>query len=720
MRALCGNSNNFYTFVFKNFLLPEMQVEFDRCLKLTYDLSKDDLLEEHPEYDTPLWERVVNYAYETPVEMHIPMTCFPLLLVEKESKMKYANFPHKEIDIEEFHDKCVEYLLSLDVRQLRVPPPEVLIKYNTTRFHDDGEVKQDFEPASKVNSGFMYQKFLTKPLTPREVWLPDKRTKMCNSFWMLIGRQILKRDPIYPSLDPQKNHERISGFLDDTIRRFDVSGFGFQYQRDLLLAVAACICEVFPSNILDQEYQQLFEILKDFKLLLPSGLYVVPPRGIGLGYFEDLKTIGIMALLFDQGLISVYGDQGIFVDSYHLDEHLREGSIIIHPSKIENIPSGKILWGGVIYEKDTYHKPKEVSAPLIGSIFSSFHWERKESLKSLSFSLKDYKKYQLKIAFFSQLFFGYELRVNDYFESIGNLGVMVKQYVEGYTSSCLVEGAKHPSLGTKLNMKYIDPYHTIQPKTSLSIKKSFSKTRKNLFKKSKNIDSLVYRYIYPRIEYNYNSSKAKVNFPFWGDLLLALLYESTVGVVTFGLTPEEILLAPTRQAYADNPFRAKSLGGYKVLTADRGFNIATSENQEVAEFLASLNSNNLSHIARADLMPTATQIDEDESLGKYYFRPQKSLKRTLALTLADERQSTQDSSDFSDHISKKVKEFYYSTESDAVEAMRTMIRDESMKVFRSNVDQEDDEEPYEMDSSDEEDLGDLLLSILPVSNEYDW
>jgi hypothetical protein len=297
---------------------------------------------------------------------------------------------------------------------------------------------------------------------------------------------------------------------------------------------------------------------------------------------------------------------------------------------------------------------------------------------------------------------------------------MVKQYVEGYTSSCLVEGAKHPSLGTKLNMKYIDPYHTIQPKTSLSIKKSFSKTRKNLFKKSKEIDSLVYRYIYPRIEYNYNSSKAKVNFPFWGDLLLALLYESTVGVVTFGLTPEEILLAPSRQAYADNPFRAKSLGGYKVLTADRGFNIATSENQEVAEFLASLNSNNLSHIARADLMPTATQIDEDESLGKYYFRPQKSLKRTLALTLADERQSTQDSSDFSDHISKKVKEFYYSTESDAVEAMRTMIRDESMKVFRSNVDQEDDEEPYEMDSSDEEDLGDLLLSILPVPNEYDW
>jgi len=268
------------------------------------------------EYDIQYSElqiSVIRCLYYLDPELWIPVTVFPRLSFEAESKMDLAFIPLSltDDDLSKFRRIVINFIRSLDLRSIYIPTPELILKVTSARYNDGGTVRRDYElPHSPLNSGFLYQKFNPKPLQPREVWLPDKATKINNQFWMMIGRQILKSVPYYPDDDPEVTHEAIKSKLVWAFGYFDLPGYGFQYPREYLVIISEVIARFF-SNPDIFEFATIFKkICSSVRVQLPDGTFKFPPRGIGLGYYEDLKTIGIMALLHYKGIepISVYGD----------------------------------------------------------------------------------------------------------------------------------------------------------------------------------------------------------------------------------------------------------------------------------------------------------------------------------------------------------------------------------------------------------------------------
>jgi hypothetical protein len=265
-------------------------------------------------HNSPLFVELYNLVNELPLEILIPVTVFPLWDFEK-PKM-YLCLEPLEAETDTLYDKAYiavkKYILANHCTHIDIPPQELLPKYGTKRYNDGGDVKFDHQkPEKSSTSGFLYQRFLTKPLVPREVWLPGKHIKENNALWMVICRQILKKDTTYPDADPEVTWSRIRNYL-DSFGYFDLPGFGIQYPRYLLHAAGRAIKELFPSKEIDEAFLDMCGIFDTFTIQRNWDDFIRPPeRGIGLGYYEDLKVIVLLALLSPFKPISLYGDQGL-------------------------------------------------------------------------------------------------------------------------------------------------------------------------------------------------------------------------------------------------------------------------------------------------------------------------------------------------------------------------------------------------------------------------
>jgi hypothetical protein len=602
----------FYVFLFKNFINFDGQMKF---LQL-YELSRTGLQEKViEEYDTMnLWtedeRRVFMYFTKVDLDVMIPTSAFPLLFHDKESKMKYVNYPVKDsVNMKYYVDKTTEYIMMLDIEKLFIPPPDILYKIGNQRYNDDGEIKFDYERPSKWSSGFKYQKFLAQPMKPREIWVPGKAIKNNNIFWMIICHQILKKDACYPSTDPEVVYERLKEYIDDIesdLCYFDITAFGFQYVRDILKAASKAIAELYPSTFLTEQTLILHQILDTFDVELDSGLRFHPPRGIGLGYYEDLKTIGMMAILLEHQVVALYGDQGIINESHHVDEKLREHQFILKPDKISWIDNQRIYLGGYTYTSKGFTKPKAFSDAILGAFFSRQHWERKLALRGLYHEFPEkYIKMQKRIAFLYELFFGYEYYSGDNLNNFYDGGVMATQpLIAGYHKLYKVQDMVAPRNSVQIDFKYMIPSVVSRDKTVPDkVAKSFSILRKNTFKSTYRIDDSVYRYARPRLVYNNLKVDLKSPLPGWADALYAAFYNCSSGVITYGLAPDELRLAARRQVYAHNPFEARAKGGYSILTRYRAAHCPEEEMIELAEILANVTIRDLPYATRADLYP---------------------------------------------------------------------------------------------------------------------
>jgi len=362
--------------IFKNYIDFEGQEIFDDLFQLSRDKTYEEIIEYFDEIDSPLSHyRLIRYFFEADGDFIVPATAFPLLFPKKESKMKYCRLNTKKVNLKKLHEIVTEYISDLNIKDVFCPPGDILGKIGYQKYNDDGEVKFDYERSTKPDSGFKYQHFLAQPMKPREVWLPGKSIKANNMFWMSIGRQILQRDPAYAPNDLDGTLERIKEAFDEQINRFDISGFGFQFQRNMLLVCAQAIAELYPSSQMDEQVRILHEICDSLEVELPNGCKITPPRGIGLGYYEDLKTIVMLSiLLYDLNgeVISLYGDQGLILGSSHIDERLRSWAFVIKPDKVESVAhKQKVLWGGFTFTNKGYTIDRGFSEKLIGSLFFS-------------------------------------------------------------------------------------------------------------------------------------------------------------------------------------------------------------------------------------------------------------------------------------------------------------------------------------------------------------
>lgn len=513
----------------------------------------------------------------------IPISALPRFSYIKEGKMKYAFVEFKGHKLQEFRELIKEFIDSLPIRELFVPPPDLCLKVSSSRRNDGGVVLRDYERSripTKPGS-FLYQRFNPKPLETREVWLPDRTTKINNAFWMLIGRQILKSCDIYPDPDPTVTWDRIKDKLYQ-FGLFDMSGFGFQYPREYLEIIAEEICHNFYCNDLYDNLLDLRTIFGNVNVQMEDGSFTYPPRGIGLGYYEDLKTIGIMAVLAKFHPISLYGDQGLLEDHTLEDSvtRLREFEFIINDDKY-SYKRNTVKWSGWTMTTTFVERPKLILSPLVSFINAQYHWERKLILRSFSEMYpKTYKEYSKKLPFFYELIFGYEFHKTDSLLHFKNGGVSsTAPYRTGFLKSVLSDRLVSPSDNITDSIIYNTPFFTEWKRAD---SKAFSLKRKNTYKKTHpNTNSFVFEYVNPYITEN---NDRKPQLPRLAGVLtdaqetkLIVNHNLTSGKFTHGLNSDQMLKALQMNSLSNNPFKSFATGGYRVDTKWRKIPMVSSD-----------------------------------------------------------------------------------------------------------------------------------------------
>jgi hypothetical protein len=563
--------------------------------------------------------RLVDYFYGEDVEWILPITIFPLFSFNK-NKMELSYQPHvltPELE-KELREIITKYLVRLDVHSIHVPRSDCLGKIGNQRFNDLGEIKFDYERGSITDISFVYQNFMTKNLSPREVWVPSKIIKYNNLFLMKVYRQLLSKDKAYPPEDVNDVRDQI--YKDEgpgNFYHFDLPGYGFQYPRSILRVGQEVIEELYPCTELSEQSSLFYKILEETKVRLPSGRIDRPPRGIGLGYYEDLKTLIILAILWNKFTpVSLYGDQGLMrTDSPLFREELmrfgflfKEGIINI----VDDCFRSHYNWAGYRFPASgPVLKPTSISTDLIESFFSDEHWERKNSLRSLSMRRPNlYKSHFSTIALFYKRIYGFEFHNSEFLDHFDNGGLNYRDRLVGVTKLYNLRSMMTPKSELEIDVGFSSSFlnsRRRRPPTKDS--RIFSSKRKDLFKKNKPNDSVLYDYIYPLLEYNNKMIRSPPVIPRWADYQQILMHGITSGSFTCGLTGEEVKLA-SRQHFSPDPFRARATGGYSFKTQYRSSRPASAELVEMSEYLSELVSVTEFRVNRADLHQTPYLSDD--------------------------------------------------------------------------------------------------------------
>jgi len=536
-------------------------------------------------------KRVMHYLIDTKPELWLPTTIFPLIDYEKEGKMSLAFEEFEPVKLSQFKRLAMKYLHKLSLKEMFVPPSDCLIKSGSTKYNDGGVVRRDSErPKLSADSMFLYQRFLTRPLVPREVWLPGKAVKLNNSFWMTICRQLLQKEVAYPDPDASVTWSKIKDRLKE-VYQFDISGFGFQYPREYLQILADIICSLYPSDSITEQTEILKRILNNVNVQMPNGEFVYPPRGIGLGYYEDLKTLGILCILDPYGPISVYGDQGLLnpTNGQMAVNILRTYGFIIKEHK-DYAKQSIVKWSGWSMSVDKLTKRSTFWDGIFGAFSGQEHWERKNSLRSFSETIDDYERIDKYIAYHYERTFGPEFSRGDSYNHFDNSGTTSSSpFKGGFRKEWRVDKLVTPNVSYESNIFHESPF-LIEVNRKES--KEFSKIRWKAYKYSSVESTEMVEYVYPRIKSNKKNNKYLTRLgavlPWWADIKLVLEHGATSGTITSGLVGEQILKAVHNQRFAPDPFKSRATGGYEILTAWRTSRSESSEMHILGNILSEL------------------------------------------------------------------------------------------------------------------------------------
>jgi hypothetical protein len=371
---------------------------------------------------------------------------------------------------------------------------------------------------------------------------------------------------VYPSSDPVKTWNQFKDKISDLVR-FDISAFGIQYPRVFLQIAVDVLNELYPCTVMQEQHDLVTEVLTNVTVTLPDETVVKPIRGIGLGYFEDLKTLFMLSVLDKHNPISVYGDQGILpLTGLGAIEDLIQAGFILKFEKIEFVASTNVLlWGGNTMQKYRFYRRKAFLAPLLESFFSRTHWERKNALLSVA---KD--NYELYTRVFKarlyQRFFSYEFFPGDYNLHVEQGGLRLDvPYVAGYNKLYRLRHFMMPKQLNYFSISHNLP-HTVRRETcSNKVAIAFSKKRFSIYRSTRLEDDAQEYNIYPRYTYNADRpSRAPSTLPNWAELALIYKHGCHTGAFTYGVDPSEFLKTVEQFPYASNPFEARARGGYKL------------------------------------------------------------------------------------------------------------------------------------------------------------
>jgi hypothetical protein len=665
IRALDPNNSNDIIWIFKHLLTLEGQKLYkdcyEQCLDIDSTRARHTLMQLGRDYEKLV--RILDYMDKCEEGLMIPYGAFPLIYYEK-PKMDLAFRPVIEFDEKEKEDIIRRYLFKLDLKELFIPPADILYKIGNNFYNDRGEIKKDYERSTRYDSGFKYQQFMAQPLQPREVWLPSKKIKHNNLFWMIICRQFLKRDPTYPVPDPEILWNRLKDM--GHFMRFDISGFGFQYIRKYLEILVRVIEEMYPCSLLSIMADEAAHIFNNVRVEMPDGSVVRPPRGIGLGYYEDLKTICMIAILDKYQPYSVYGDQGLIPTRTGweaLQDLIASGFIFDSDDKVwasstADTSAWSVKWAGIRMSPTKYTIYKDLSSKILNLFFVREHWERKNGLYSFYKEYTNfYKKNNKRIIKLYQLYFGDELYPGDTNTSFMDVGINSNiKFTVGYKKDYRLSNYKVPYSDQLFELPYSTPFMTRKKNVwPIKVAKDFSKKRLAIYNNSPFIDSSVYYYVNPRIEFNSVFKPKEKLLPEWAEYLYIALHGASTGSFTYNLTSSSMKMGIENLSLSKDPLRAVASGGYKILDMHHRRPLACLEWQSTVEALSTVTKRHVDYIQRADL-PVSIYWQEDP----FYFNTplymdNKKRKRLEEEVVLNDSGDTEGSSELANLRNKLVK-----------------------------------------------------------------
>jgi hypothetical protein len=545
--------------------------------------------------DRPELEKFSRLLFDIPQVLWIPVNFFPLYNYDKGSKMwltwvptdtrwkvrggwQAGQPPPPGLDV--FREKVKSFISKYGGKDLLVPDPRACTKIGLRKYNDGGVVRHDSErPVNSRDSQFLYSAYLTKHLTPRETWIPGKAIKNLNSWWFSFVDPILQKVPYYCGGKKVEDIASLMPMFLEKYVKFDITGFGLQYRRELIEIILDEFSIMYPHPTVEDMKEKVLRSFQEIDIQMPDK-HIQPPRGLGLGYFETLKTIGILAAIDEFQPVAIFGDQGLLryhdrrtMDALRYLQNL--GFIFKDASKIEFTDPNSVYWAGSCFRNGRdYTTPRSVWSSLSGALEKEFHWERKAALKSLSFEA-EWKHIWKYISFQYEFMFGHEFYHGESICHFLDGGVNpFAEPTQGFVKVRRAVMLETPAYKWKSNILHVQPWGYEAPRGE---SKRFSILRKRTYQNTK-VENLIstfqYEYIYPIIEYNLSK---KVTFteearatPTWMDLRNLLINGHTTRKVVSGLSDDEMLVAPDRQRYASNPFEARASGGYRIITSYHG------------------------------------------------------------------------------------------------------------------------------------------------------
>lgn len=606
-------------FMWQNVLTPDGQTRYSDAMDFVASsrpmLSNQNASAgDHVQIDVDFGE-FAHFLETLPKDsrLWVPLSTFPLWDIESEGKMHLSMIDAPVGKGPDVRAHIKKFLAKYAPTRIYLPSPMAAKKVGNQRYNDGGTVRKDSErPKVSYNSGFLYQRFITKPNQTRECWLPGKATKDNNGWWFIVVDQILHSVPYSALLKEaddihQEIHDQLTGWLE----YFDISGFGLQFPREYLSIAIDEIRQMYPSGRLSSQADIAQQLFAKVEVEMEPGEFVYPPRGIGLGYYENLKTLVIMALIDDFKPISAYGDQAILPFNFGKPTaaaKLEEFGFLFTKAQKQLVYQKQIKWSGYTMTKDAVIEPRSLWSSVMGAFNKTYHWERKQAL--LGCIIPDEFKHVLgRINYHYERCFGPEFYKGESFCNPINLGLNRDEpHTEGWIKDWKVSQLSHPNTkfvnGYFMNVPFGDP-----PKKGEA--KRFSLKRKKAYKNVKPFDSTLIHYVEPLIKLN-NKRKPSLSvyartMPLWADIRTFLFEDTFTGKITSGLRGNECLLAPVRQMYAPDPWSARATGGYEILTSYRGTRGPDEDLLNLAEALVQASVADMLATFRRDRNPDRIQ-----------------------------------------------------------------------------------------------------------------
>jgi hypothetical protein len=545
-----------------------------------FGIVKESLYRNKPDFRT-----IAEIYVKTPLKEWITEKVFPRIYYRKESKLEYSfmknEFSKGKLDV--FRQRVKALLAHINLEKIFVPPPDCVFGADLRLYNDGGVPRKDWErPQTSTTCGFLLQVFNPKPLGTREVWLPDYATKVSNSFWMTIGRQLLSNCRWFPSDDPEETYMRIKARLTESFfGYFDISAFGLQYPRELLCILTEEIGLHYPNPDMSEQVKILLGLLqRKFPLQTSGTTFVYPTRGIGLGYFEDLKTLGIMAILmpWQESVISLYGDQGLislfrknFKYLKTIIQELRDFNFIIKDDKVDT-KTGVVKWSGwtmgASTKVDRFEKRCHMTSTLMSILDGRYHWERKLRLRSFYGLFPEYQDRFRRFGFLYETIYGYEFRPGDSLNSILQCGASPHSRMElGTTRWFRVQQLVSPKDQITDNLIFSTPLFMEWKEADAA---RFDKNRRSCYRTTRGT-SYNFEYCNPQIV-PYKSIRPKLSHIMRAtsdrtEMRLIAFHGLSTGKFTYGTDKSYWDGILKRHSLAPNPFESFVTGGYSVATS---------------------------------------------------------------------------------------------------------------------------------------------------------